>query len=461
MPALDSAVVNGASGLLNIGTRLLRGQYEIEAYLASGGFAVTYLARDSLARLVVLKECFPGELCARRGDDVIPAPGVDGRVVRSLLARFIEEARRLAKLDHPNVVRVHQVFEENNTAYMAMDYVEGTELLDISDSAPERLTRELMLSMLEDTLTGIDYVHERGLLHRDIAPDNILLDAKDRLTLIDFGGARERTANQDGTTLMMAVKEGYSPHEFYVADGDEGPWSDLYSVAATFYRLITGIAPPDGLDRLRAVEAGQPDPYVPLTRGTWPHAYRVQNLIDRGMALRTDLRPASAREWLAEVELCKRPADRASATASQIRLIKGRSGPVLSGEALESAVSQIVSSSRQSLVGRAAEAPVQSAVQGRARTATPATDTARPAAPPRDARQPDCAARKLVDLFGNPVADPDAWLRDEDRKSRVKVSIREHLDAREQQAREHKSTILKFLSASLSLSGLSSPRTGT
>lgn len=441
----NTPVSSNENDLLPIGTRLLRGQYEIESYLASGGFAVTYLARDSLARRVVLKECFPGELCAREGAQVVPAQGVKARVLRQVVACFVDEARRLAKLDHPNVVRVHQVFEENGTAYMGMDYVEAAELLDVRDHEPDRLTRATVLNILESALKGIDYVHDRGMLHRDIAPDNILLDANDHVTLIDFGGARERTAQSSDRAVMMAVKEGYSPYEFYIPEEPEGPASDLYSLAATFYRVISGEAPPDGLDRYEALEDGLEDPYVPLVRDIWPHDYRLLELIDRALSVNPKHRPQSAKEWLVEIARCQAYADVPTPAIIQKRQLTGEAVEVLSGEELERAICQMVVGSKVS----EDDEPVKD----------PEPPRAEPEVPKTPVREVTEAQRTPVDIFGNPVLNVEQWMREQDRRSRFRKAVPQSLRAPTENDGKQKSSLLKFLSAGLTLGKPHSPGT--
>ena len=165
-------------------------------------------------------------------------------------------ARRLARLDHPNIVHVHQVFEENNTAYMVMDFVDGLDLVTIREQEPSRLTRAVLERALRDTLGALAYVHDLDILHRDISLDNLLLDDHGRLTLIDFGAAREGQCRKTRPlSAVLSVKDGYSPHEFYLKDMPQMPASDLYSVAATFYHLITGSPPPDSQKRLAALDA--------------------------------------------------------------------------------------------------------------------------------------------------------------------------------------------------------------
>lgn len=150
-----------------------------------------------------------------------------------------------------------------------MDFVDGMDLLTMLEIEPERMADELIESLLRETLSALKYLHGTGMLHRDISPDNLLVDKSNKLTMIDFGAASEEKARKTrALSHMMAVKDGYSPHEFYYTDGDQRPSSDIYSVGATFYHLITGSAPPDCQKRVAALTSDMPDPYRPSPQAT-------------------------------------------------------------------------------------------------------------------------------------------------------------------------------------------------
>ena len=281
------------------GTRLLNGLYEILEPLQQGGFAMTYVARDSLERNVVIKECFPSGLCERFDGLVRAVSPMAEAQFATLKLQFLREARGVATLKHPYVVAVHQVFEENNTAYMALDYVEGIDLISVLDDEAERLTPAFFEATLRETLKAVRHIHAAGILHRDIAPDNIRVDAADRITLIDFGAAGARSANSAlATVSVLAVKDGYSPPEFYTVGEAHDFSSDLYSLCATFHHLITGQAPPSSYDRLMAISSGAPDPYVPLASGHWTCGYHLVLTIDLALNIARERRPQSADQWL-------------------------------------------------------------------------------------------------------------------------------------------------------------------
>ncbi|MBT8455685.1 MAG: serine/threonine protein kinase, partial [Alphaproteobacteria bacterium] len=176
---------------LATGTPLLRGQYTIDRFLNSGGFGITYLASDSLDRTVVIKECFPSSMCCRTNNTVRVRSRTHKKEFEAIVNLFGQEARALAKLQHPNIVGVHQVFEDNETSYMALDFVRGRDLLDVIEEEPHLLGADQIKSILMKMLSAVGYIHDRGILHRDISPDNILLDEWGNPVLIDFGAARE------------------------------------------------------------------------------------------------------------------------------------------------------------------------------------------------------------------------------------------------------------------------------
>ena len=372
---------------LPAGATLLHGLYSIQRYMVRGGFGITYLARDTLDREYVIKECFPGALCCRIAGNVEAMSDEWAPQYDSVLRHFLNEARRVAKLSHPNIVGVHQVFEENNTAYMAMEVVNGDELLTLVEERPERLKPKLLRKVLHDALTAIEYIHDLGILHRDISPDNFLLDDNDHLTLIDFGAAREHAGKESrALSALLAVKDGYSPHEFYLTDVPQTAASDLYSLGATFYHLVTGEAPPVSQDRVAALAADNPDPFVPLAGGHWEFDRNFLEAIDRSLAVKPQDRISSAREWL--------------------DLLSEEDVAVPKFEVLpEGDLSRVIS--------RLVEDTNKQVTQGMPGEAKRAEGPKFGGRKKIDAKKDD--PRPLVDIFGNPVENIDSWLREQDR----------------------------------------------
>jgi len=284
---------------LKPGTQLLDGQYTIIGFLNSGGFGITYLAKDSLDRTVVIKECFPNALCRRSNAIVRARSRKHQGELRSFVENFVDEARSLARLVHPNIVGVHQVFQDNDTAYMAIDFINGRDLHDILESSDQPFTPEEIVTMLKKMLSAVEFIHQVGILHRDISPDNILIDKTGNPILIDFGAASEQVARATRVlTGRRVIKEGYSPQEFYLSGADQSPSSDLYSLAATFYHLISGKAPPESPRRLARVAEGDADPYEPLEGRFEGYPKGFLALIDRAIAVLPKNRIQQAGDWL-------------------------------------------------------------------------------------------------------------------------------------------------------------------
>jgi serine/threonine protein kinase len=376
---------------LRPGTVLLHGQYVIESNLVRGGFGITYLARDSLDRIVVIKECFPGTICSRIDGTVRARSRQFEKQFASVLRHFIREARRMSKLNHPRIVGVHQVFEENGTAYMALDHVEGSDLLTVLETDPARLHPEAVMGMLRQVLDAVSYIHKEGILHRDISPDNILLDDHDQLTLIDFGAAREDATRENrALSALLTVKDGYSPQEFYLSDEPQRLSSDLYSLGATFHHLITGEAPPQSQQRLAAVATRGDDPYLPLVLRISGYDEAFLAAIDRALEVFPDDRFQSAEDWIAAIQdslTRQRAAESARTDDSMLRAI---SEMIANGEISEDTAATPEPLPPRSGRGASARRPTEVLTRG--------ADESR-----------------FVDIFGNPVEDVDAWLADQER----------------------------------------------
>jgi tRNA A-37 threonylcarbamoyl transferase component Bud32 len=285
---------------LQPGAKLLKGQYTITRYINSGGFGITYLAKDSLDRDVVIKECFPSSVCRRSKVMVAARSRAHTAELRSVVQLFVREARNLAKIVHPNIVAVHQVFEDNGTAYMAIDFIDGLDLQQIIDGEGPPLAQDHIVEITVKLLKAVGFIHDHDMLHRDISPDNVLIDKKGEPILIDFGAAREKASQSNrAMSALRVVKDGYSPQEFYIAGSEQGPWSDLYALGATLYHLISNEAPVNGQARLAALAEDRPDPYLPLT-GRYPgYPTGFLEAIDRAMCTLPKQRLQSATEWLA------------------------------------------------------------------------------------------------------------------------------------------------------------------
>ncbi|MDP3197939.1 serine/threonine-protein kinase [Tabrizicola sp.] len=285
---------------LQPGAKLLKGQYTITRYINSGGFGITYLAKDSLDRDVVIKECFPSSVCRRSKIMVAARSRAHTAELRSVIQLFVREARNLAKIVHPNIVAVHQVFEDNGTAYMAIDFIDGLDLQQIIDGEGEMLQPEHIVRITDKLLAAVGFIHDHDMLHRDISPDNVLINKAGEPILIDFGAAREHASKTTrAMSALRVVKDGYSPQEFYIAGSEQGPWSDLYALGATLYHLISGEAPVNGQARLAALAEERPDPYLPLTGRFAGYPAGFLEAIDCAMSALPKQRVQTASDWLA------------------------------------------------------------------------------------------------------------------------------------------------------------------
>lgn len=243
MPSVNDPVSSGEAvpdgGLPRVplpeGTKL--DHYVIHSVLGSGGFGITYLAKHSLlGRLYAIKEYFPNEFSYREGQSVRSRPQSKS-TYKWGLERFLSEARALARFKHPSIVDVISVFEANHTAYMVLNYEQARDWGAWSAELGRPSTQAELDKILLALLGALEAMHARELLHRDIAPDNVLIRPDGTPVLIDFGSARE--AIRGHSRVMSAiVKRGYSPPEQYTSRPElQGPWSDVYALAATLYKF--------------------------------------------------------------------------------------------------------------------------------------------------------------------------------------------------------------------------------
>jgi serine/threonine protein kinase len=276
--------------------------YVLERVLGQGGFGITYLAHDTnLDRAVAIKEYLPNEAALRRSDSSVrPRTEALAERYRWGLERFIGEAQTLAHFDHPNIVRVHAVFEANDTAYMVMRFEEGDNLGQILEQRGTLPEPEL-LRILLPILDGLQIVHDAKFIHRDIKPENIHIRHDGSPVLLDFGSARQSLNRTHTMTILVA--RGYAPLEQYYGDSDtQGPWTDIYSLAATCYRAMTGSAPADALERIKGVLGSVREVLTPaadIARGRYSaHLLRA---IDHALELNEKDRPQSIAEWRREI----------------------------------------------------------------------------------------------------------------------------------------------------------------
>ena len=237
---------------LKTGHLLKHGEYRVEKVLAQGGFGITYLCEQTgLLRKVAIKEFFMKELCKRESDTShVSIPSIGSRdMVERFRQKFIKEARALAALNHKHIIRIIDVFEENNTAYYVMEYVGGGSLADkVKNGA---LPEAVALRYIRQVAGALDFVHGKRMMHLDVKPANILLNENDEAILIDFGLAKQYdSAGSQTSTTPVGISHGYAPLEQYKQGGvgTFSPATDIYSLGATLYKLLTGVTPPEAGD---------------------------------------------------------------------------------------------------------------------------------------------------------------------------------------------------------------------
>ena len=314
----DTIVVRARDNYVALASGTRVGRYVVRSVLGQGSFGITYLAHDGqLGCDVAIKEYLPMALAVRHdGLNVVPNSTKVAAEFAWGRERFIDEGHTLAGFrGRPGMVHVYDLVEDNGTAYIVMELVHGSTLADKLDRDGP-LSAQDVDRLLPPLLDVLATVHQAGFVHRDIKPANILLDREGRPILIDFGAARAAMAAR--TTAMTAVfTPGYAAVEQFV-EGNQGPWTDIYGLAATFYRAISSRLPP------RSVERALEDKYQPLAE-LKPAGFPVQLLsgIDRGLAVRPADRPQTIEQWRAALFSVHAPAAAAPAPLLR-RLLRQR-----------------------------------------------------------------------------------------------------------------------------------------
>lgn len=283
--------------------------YTIERVLGQGGFGITYLARDNnLDQRVAIKEYLPVEVATRRTDSSVHSRG-DGSSERFRwgLERFLQEARTLARFDHPNIVRVYSVFEFNGTAYMVMRFEEGENFgaqLERRGNLPEKNLMRIVLPILD----GLELMHNAGFIHRDIKPDNIHIRNDGTPVVLDFGSARHAVGK--ARTLTILVAPGYAPFEQYYSNSEnQGAWTDIYGLGATCYRAIAGTPPLDAITRSKGILGSTREVMVPArTIGGGRYSGQLLAAIDHALEFAEKDRPQTIAAWRAELTEQPKPA---------------------------------------------------------------------------------------------------------------------------------------------------------
>ena len=285
------------------GTRL-QDKYVVGKVLGFGGFGVTYIGWDEeLERKIAIKEYMPSEFATRMPDQtqVTVFGGDKEEQFTTGMKKFVDEAKKLARFNQVNgIVSIYDCFIENNTSYIVMEYLEGETLKSYLEREG-KMSPEDAVNTILPVLYALRGVHKDGIIHRDIAPDNIFLtnDYDDKghriVKLLDFGAARFATTNKS-RSLSVLIKPGYTPEEQYRSRGDQGPWTDVYAVCATMYKMITGITPEDAMER------SAKDEVKPISKCGVEISKGMENAILNGMNIKIENRTQSAEELIEELE---------------------------------------------------------------------------------------------------------------------------------------------------------------
>ncbi len=294
----NNAISNNQPHQLPIFT-VLNGKYIVGRALGQGGFGITYVGMDLyLDTKVAIKEFYPETCVSREGvtsATVMPYSGEKGEYFAAQREKFVGEAKLLAKLaDKRSIVHVRDFFRENGTAYIVMEYVEGTTLKDIIKREGGRLRSAYLLNLLKPIMEDLAAIHAQNLIHRDISPDNIMVQPNGEAKLLDFGAARETDYAQQ-KSMTVNVKHGFAPEEQYRTHGAQGPWTDIYAMCATLYHAATGTIPAQSVDRMHEDTLIAPNG---LGADFTP---RQQNAIMRGLALKAEERFRSFYDLMGEL----------------------------------------------------------------------------------------------------------------------------------------------------------------
>ena len=292
-------------------TILKNGEYRIISTLGQGGFGITYLAQQTnLYRNVVIKEFFIKDHCERDNATRRVSLGTSGsrEMIERFREKFVKEARNIAAFDHPNIVRVIDVFEENNTAYYVMEYHSAGSLGSLVDNRGA-LNEDDALYYIRQVASALKYVHSRKMMHLDIKPDNILVNSRGEAVLIDFGLSKRYDEKGKATsTTPIGISHGYAPMEQYNPGGvgEFSPATDVYSLGATLFTLLTGEMPPPALQLVDS-RSLQSDLVEKNVSGA------VAEAVIKSMSFMREARPQSIAEFLSMLDAqpatgsCSRP----------------------------------------------------------------------------------------------------------------------------------------------------------
>lgn len=283
---------------------ILQERFIVGKSIGYGGFGVTYIGWDALLEhKVAIKEYLPSEFSTRMPGvtQVTVFNGDKSEQFRDGLRQFVQEAKKLAKFNNvEGIVKIYDSFEENNTAYIVMEYLEG-------ETLAQRLEREKTIdpdeaiAMLTPVIESLEKVHEQGIIHRDIAPDNLFITKNGGVKVIDFGAARFATTSHS-RSLTVIIKPGFSPEEQYRSRKEQGGYTDVYAIGATLYKMITGITPPDALERYAMAESKNKDILEPISKHCKEIDQNQENAILNALNIRIEDRTPTMAALLGELK---------------------------------------------------------------------------------------------------------------------------------------------------------------
>jgi serine/threonine protein kinase len=287
---------------------VLADRYLVGNALGFGGFGVTYIGYDrKLKRKVAIKEYLPSEFATRalhQPEVMVNSSEKKMQQFAAGMNKFLDEAKKLATLSSlDGIVHIYDSFEANHTAYIVMEYLEG-ETLTAFMKREKKIPEEQAVDIVVPILQTLEDVHRHGIIHRDIAPDNIFLakgqDGKTHVKLIDFGASRYASTSHS-KSLTVLIKPGYSPAEQYQSNGEQGPFTDVYAVGAVLYQLVTGVRPEDAFERRTQMQSGGKDPLKDPSCYNGDLSESFENALMNAMSVRVEDRSETAEIFLREL----------------------------------------------------------------------------------------------------------------------------------------------------------------
>ena len=271
---------------------VLKGHFIVGTAIGVGGFGITYKCYDAtLGVIVAIKEFFPVGLVNRSPGEMKVGllSGEKEKQYKNQIKRFLMEAQSIAQFGKANdIVNVFDYFEENNTAYIVMEYIDGVLLKDYLEKQGA-LSPDIAMTIIEPVVEALKKIHASGIIHRDISPDNIFICTDSSVKLLDFGAAKQ-TMDIYNQTVSIVLKHGYAPPEQYFSKGEFGPWTDIYALGATMYRMFTGLMPTESVERMANDNMPAPNvvnPEIPQY---------LSNVIKKAMAVKVENRYRSVED---------------------------------------------------------------------------------------------------------------------------------------------------------------------